>query len=187
MPHGIPGVLNQEVFGDHGQSTSLTIHQTDFVCHSQNRPLQTHKGCDFLKELIKMLQVQEDTLLFSWFVSFLKGNFLYWMLSPSACTVTTWLCVDTFHSVVFHLCKYRRSDSRRKLFRENLPFSWVLNQQFHFRLNYHNFFDYFIMLLSMFKHFREEYVVQYQCQARLCESFNDIEINSRLQQGFFIS
>ena len=68
MPHGIPGVLilNQEMFGDVGQLTSLIIHQTDFVCHSQNRPLQTHKGCDFLKQLIKMLQVQENTLLFSW-------------------------------------------------------------------------------------------------------------------------
>ena len=103
------------------------------------------------------------------------------------CPFSALLCVDTFHSVIFHLCKYRRGDSSRKLFRENLPFSLVLNQQFHFRLNYHNFFDYFIMLLSMFKHFREEYVVQQQCQARPCESFNDIEINSRLQQGFFIS
>ena len=60
MPHGIPGVLNQEVFGDVGQSTSLTIHQTDFVCHSQNTPLQTHKGCDFLKELINIAKGTTD-------------------------------------------------------------------------------------------------------------------------------
>ena len=109
------------------------------------------------------------------------------MLSPSACTVTTWLCVDTFHSVVFDLCKYRHGDSSRKLLRENLPFSWVLNQQFHFRLNCHNNFDYPTISLSTFSQPCEEWVVQYWCQAWLCESFNDNEINSRLHQRLFIS
>ena len=38
-----------------------------------------------------------------------------WMFSPSACFVTAWHSVDTFHSVVFSLCKYRRGESSSSL------------------------------------------------------------------------
>ena len=90
-----------------------------------NQHLNVHEKCSYQEHFKLVLGMS---------VSFSKGKFLYLKFSPSACLVTTWLSVDTIHSVVFLLCKYRRGESS--------SFSWVLNLHFHFRLKYHNIFDY---------------------------------------------
>ena len=90
-----------------------------------NQHLNVHEKCSYQEHFKLVLGMS---------VSFSKEKFLYLKFSPSACLVTTWLSVDTIHSVVFLFCKYRRGESR--------SFSWVRNFQFHFWLKYHNFFDY---------------------------------------------
>ena len=65
------------------------------------------------------------------------------MLSPSACIVTTWLCVDTLYSVVFIFCiSYRNNPSS--------PFSILSAIPFPLR-KYHNTFGGFSIKLSTHK------------------------------------
>ena len=102
-----------------------------------NQHLNVHKRCSYQEHFKLVLGMS---------VSFSKGKFLYLKFSPSACLVTTWLSVDTIHSVVFLLCKYRRG--------ELSTFSWDLKLEFHFRLKCQKIFNYSIILLSTSKRLR---------------------------------
>ena len=64
-----------------------------------------------IKQMIEGLYFSKNTgvhyLILDSVFPFSKEISYIWMFSPIACFVTTWLSVDTIHSVVFILCKFR--------------------------------------------------------------------------------
>ena len=126
-----------------------------------------------IKQMIEGLYFSKNTgvhyLILDSVFPFSKEISYIWMFSPSACFVTTWLSVDSFHSVVFILCKYRRGESS--------SLSWVLKLVIPLPVKYHNTFDYSSISSSTFKQLCEEYVVQFLGQLYLLWTLQRIRRN----------
>ena len=122
-----------------------------------NQHLNVHEKCSYQEHFKLVLGMS---------VSFSKGKFLYLKFSPSACLVTTWLSVDTIHSVVFSLCKYQRSESS--------SFSWVLNLQFHFWLKDHKYSSFPVSRRPCWSSSARSVWTSFLANITLCEHFKDI-------------
>ena len=105
---------------------------------------------------------------------FLKGNFLYLNVSPSACCVTTWLRVDILHSVVFLVFKYRRGELSSP--------SYSLTAILLPLIKYHKNIDHSLVTLSMLKKPHEECVTIFNTMlnsVNTSKDFDDIQLKAK--------